>query len=125
MSDDEAVADIQHAIDYLSDIAGKHSIPINMHLNPTYAAVGTALETAFREGTYAPPLLEHVAEAARHAMGKSMSIFIGLSDEGLAVEGGSFLRQNNLALAEKLELFNRTNDYHILDEVCQKRKIRL
>ena len=124
MSDDEAVADIQHAIEYLSDVAGKHGIHINMHLNPTYAAVGTALETAFREGTYAPPLLEDVAEAARHAMGKPSSIFIGLSDEGLAVEGGSFLRQDNLALVERLELFNRTSDYAILDEICQKRKVR-
>ena len=87
MSDAEAVADIKDAIDYLNHIANKHDIEINMHLNPTYVAAGTALETAFREGSYTPPLLEDVAEAAYHARAKSVSTFIGLSDEGLAVEG--------------------------------------
>ena len=122
MSDAEAVADIQAAIDYLGRVANEHGIHINMHLNPTYVAAGTALETAFWEGRYTPPLLEDVAEAARHAREKSTSIFIGLSDEGLAAEGGSFLRQDNQALTERLELFNRSRDYDILDEIYKNRK---
>ena len=125
MSNAEAVADIQDAIDYLSHLATKHDIQINMHLNPTYVAAGTALETAFREGRYTPPLLEDVAEAAYHARAKSVSTFIGLSDEGLAVEGGSFLLEDNQALVDKLERFNRSHDFNILDEICKNRKVRL
>ena len=121
MSDVEAVAGIQNAIDYLNRIADAHDIHINMHLNPTYVATGTALETAFRKGRYTPPFLEDVAEAAYHARAKSVSIFIGLSDEGLAVEGGSFLLEDNQALVDKLELFNRSNDFNILDEICKNR----
>jgi len=124
ISDVEAVADIHHAIDYLSQIASTHNIHINMHLNPTYVAGGTALETAFWEGKYSPPLLEDVAEAVRHAREKSISTFIGLSDEGLAVEGGSFLLPDTQALVEKLELFNRSHDFNILEEICKNRKAR-
>jgi len=33
-----------------------------MHLNPTYAATGTALETAFFSGDYTPPGLKMLPE---------------------------------------------------------------
>ena len=45
-------------------------------------------------------------------------MFVGLSDEGLAVEGGSFVREKEEYLVEKLEQFNRTQDYDILDRIC-------
>ena len=117
MTDAEAIDDIRNAIDYLSGIAEKHNLSINMHLNPTFVAGGTILEEAFRKGEYSPPLLRDVAEAARHARGKSLSVFIGLSDEGMAVEGGSFRREGDEVIAEKLERFNRTQDYDILDAI--------
>ena len=121
MADAEAVADIRDAIDYLGSLAAKHKVSINMHLNPTFVAAGTVLEKAFRDGEYRPPLLRDVAEAARHARGGPISIFIGLSDEGLAVEGGSFLRKGEDELARELERFNRTQDYDILDKICTNR----
>jgi radical SAM enzyme (TIGR01210 family) len=117
ISDAAAVADIRNAVDYLSRMTTRHGVHINMHLNPTYAATGTALEIAFREGRYTPPLLEDVARAARHARGKGVSVFIGLSDEGLAAEGGSFLNAENRPLVGRLEEFNRTQDYDILNEI--------
>ncbi len=117
MSDDDAVDDIKQAIDYLSDVSNKHNLPVNMHLNPTYAATGTELEKAFNEGKYSPPLLQDVARAVNHSKDKPISIYIGLSDEGLAVEGGSFIRAGDERLIEELELFNRTLDYEILDRI--------
>ena len=120
MTDEEAVADIRAAIDYLGGIAGRYAIGANMHLNPTYVAAGTQLEHAFREGAYAPPLLEDVALAVRHAKGKGVSVFVGLSDEGLAVEGGSFRRAGDDALVAELERFNQTQDYGILDAVTAR-----
>ena len=122
MSDAEAVTDIKNAIDYLSQIANQHAIQINMHLNPTYVATGTALETAFREGRYRPPLLEDVALAASYAKGKPISIFIGLSDEGLAATGGSFLRPDSRTLVEMLENFNCSADFSILEDICKNKK---
>jgi radical SAM enzyme (TIGR01210 family) len=118
ISDDEAVADIQNAIAYLDRLAARHHIPINMHLNPTYAAYGTALERAFNQGKYHPPRLGDVAQAVLYARDRAISVFIGLSDEGLAVPGGSFITSENRPMVQVLEEFNRTQDYDLLAELC-------
>jgi len=118
MTDGEAVEDIRHAIDYLDETALRYGIRVNMHLNPTYVAAGTILEEAFREGRYLPPRLRDVAEAARHARGKGLSVFIGLADEALAVQGGSFIREDEGHLVDELERFNRSQDYDVLDRIC-------
>lgn len=117
MTDDEAVADIHQAIDYLSTVANSYRLNINIHLNPTYAARGTRLEEAFNNGRFSPPLLLDVARAALYARGKSVSLFIGLSDEGLAVPGGSFLRQGEEGIVESIEKFNQSQDFGILEQL--------
>ena len=116
MTDDEAVDDIQRAIDYLDQVSGRFGVSINMHLNPTFVARGTPLEGAFREGRFLPPRLLDVARAAGHARGKRVSVFLGLFDEGLAVPGGSFIRPGEEALVKHLEQFNQTQDYGLLAE---------
>lgn len=118
MSDEQAVEDICKAIDYLSRVSNEIGTKINMHLNPTYAAAGTALATAFKEGDYVPPRLEDVARSALAAREKDLSIYIGLSDEGLALPGGSFLRAGEEWMVKRLEQFNRTQDYAILGSIA-------
>lgn len=115
MSDQDGVDDIRSAIDYLHHTSREIGTKINMHLNPTYVATGTVLESSFISGEYRPPRLEDVARAAMAAKGKNLSIFIGLSDEGLALAGGSFLRPDNQWMIEPLEKFNRTQDFSILE----------
>lgn len=117
ISDKEALSDIQKAIDFLDQMSRKYGIEINMHLNPTYVAKGTALETAFKSGKFRPPRLEDVARAALYSRDKNVSIFIGLSDEGLALPGGSFLTPENEYLIKPLEEFNRTQKYQILERI--------
>lgn len=117
MSDEQAIADIHNAIDYLSNISDKSGLHINMHLNPTFVAKGTLLEESFYKGQYSPPFLTDVAKAALYGADKSISIFIGLNDEGLAVEGGSFIRRGDSKNVQRLELFNRTQDYSILENL--------
>ena len=119
ITDEHAVEDIHRAIDYLSNIQQQYNISINMHLNPTFAARGTALESEFKKGNYSPPRLADVASAARDARDKNISVFIGLSDEGLAVEGGSFIREGEEEMIECLEQFNRSGDFDILDSLCK------
>ncbi len=117
LSDEDAIKDIHAAIDYLSEMSKTHNVKINMHLNPTYAAEGTVLADAFNAGQYTPPLLSDVVKAARHGKDKNLSVFLGLYDEGLAVPGGSFLRPGDEAMVQKLEVFNQTQDYSILDKL--------
>ena len=117
LSDEDAVADIQAAIGYLADLAEARGAHISMHLNPTYAAVGTPLGQAFREGRFTPPHLRDVARAALAARGRRLPIFIGLWDEGLAEPGGSFLRPGEEDLVATLERFNRSQDFALLEAV--------
>jgi len=117
MNDHEAVLDIQNAIDYLSDINEKYNTNINIHLNPTFVAKGTVLEKAFNNGRYSPPKLIDVAKAVLHAKDKNISFFIGLSDERLSVTGGSFMRKGEENIVEKLNMFNKTNNYSIIEEL--------
>jgi hypothetical protein len=114
MSDEEAVRDIQDGIDFLAKLAARYDIAVTMHLNPTYVAHGTALERAFRNGTYIPPKLSDVARAARYADGKRVGVYLGLYDEGLAVPGGSFIRPGEEEVVERLMAFNRTTDFSLL-----------
>jgi len=118
MTDAEAVADIQKAIEYLGRIAREFDLPINMHLNPTYVGGGTRLEQAFHEGRYTPPRLQDVAAAARTARDQPISVFIGLNSEGLAIQGGDPVREGDGLLVEQLEQFNREQDFDILDRIC-------
>jgi radical SAM enzyme (TIGR01210 family) len=122
ISDEEALEDICKAIGYLNRVSDETGVNINMHLNPTYAAAGTALETAFKAGDYQPPRLEDVARAALQARDKNISIFIGLSDEGLALPAGSFLRPDNQWMIEPLEQFNRTQDFTLLEKISRYSK---
>ena len=108
---------VRKAIDFLSELGTKSGVTINMHLNPTYAAVGTALADAHANGEYEPPKLKDVARAVAHGRDSKLSIFVGLYDEGLAVPGGSFLRPGDEPVVELLEQFNRTQDYRFVDEV--------
>lgn len=117
MTDSDAFEDIRQAVDYLDAISAKYDIAVNMHLNPTYAARGTLLGRAFLQGEYFPPSLQDLARAAGYTEGKGLSVFLGLSDEGLAEKGGSFIREGEEELIERLERFNRTQDYSILREV--------
>lgn len=122
MTDDAAVEDIRNAIGYLGRVSDTFGTTINMHLNPTYVAAGTALETAYQSGEYTPPQLEDVARASLAAQSNNLSIFIGLSDEGLAVPGGSFLRPASQWMIDPLEKFNRTQDFSILRAVSSGRQ---
>jgi len=75
------------------------------------------LQYRLNKNEYTPPRLVDVATAASHAGGKGISLFIGLNDEGLAVEGGAFIRPGEEGIVEKLERFNQTQDFNILNEI--------
>lgn len=122
MTDEEAILDIQQAIDYLSTAAKSHQIKINLHLNPTYVAFGTPLEKSFQEGNYFPPKLVDVAKAALYAENKGISVFVGLADEGQVCPGGSFIRNGEEKIAVKLGEFNRTQNFEILRSVITNRQ---
>jgi len=117
LSDEAAIGDIHEAIRYLDQIARRESVVVNMHLNPTYVAVGSELAAHFEAGTYRPPTLLDTCRAVLPARDTAVSVFVGLNDEGLAVPGGSFLRPEEAELVEPIERFNETQDFSILERI--------
>jgi archaeosine synthase beta-subunit len=114
MTDSEAIFDIHQAIDYLSSVIRRYGVVVNLHLNPTYVAKGTWLEKEFREGRYTPPRLKDVARAVLWAEETPLTVFVGLYDEGLAVDGGSFVKPGDEKLVRLLDEFNKTQNYKLL-----------
>jgi radical SAM enzyme (TIGR01210 family) len=109
MTEAAALEDIERGMDYLEGLAQRFALPVTMHLNPTYAAVGTNLEKAFREGRYTPPDLRQLeAMLVRRGGSGRLRLVLGLNDEGLSVQGGSFDSPENADVIERLRRLNRT-----------------
>ncbi len=118
MTEDEAVKDVEQAIHYLSDLTARtKNAEISLHLNPTYVTAGTPMETAFQNGSYTPPHLTNVIRAIKTGEHLGIPIFVGLNEEGLAVEGGSFIRPGDDHLIQLIEQFNRTQDYSVFAQL--------
>jgi len=114
MTESQDIEDIKKGVDYLDNIARQYNLDINMHLNPTYAAYGTPLETALKQGTFKPPELESIRQILLYARDKALSVFVGLYDEGLAVPGGSCITDPTNKLVAAIEQFNESQDYDLL-----------
>lgn len=111
MTDEEAQCDILQALEYASCLKSDLGLDLTVHLNPTYVAKDTVLEQAFREGRYEPPSLPDVVDVLRQASPLNVSVYVGLNDEGLAVEGGSFLKPEHSDALSALRKFNSTQKF--------------
>ncbi len=106
---DEAVA----GLDHLHGLGQEFGVPTAVHLNPTYMAEGCTLTEELRLHRYEPPELSSVIAVVRAAEALSMPIYLGLDDEGLAVDEGTF-RATGLDRARTvaaLQAYNRHQDF--------------
>ncbi|MEP3523994.1 MAG: hypothetical protein ABJN24_01065 [Hyphomicrobiales bacterium] len=106
MSDMAAYQDVREGLDFLDDIGVSTNTRITMHLNPTYAAIGTDLEAAFLANEYRPPQLSDLETFVEKNKNRHTRIHLGLNDEGLAIEGGSFLREDSSSALSELRRHN-------------------
>lgn len=85
MSTQDAIVDINNAAKYASELVQEHNVNINMHISPTYVAVGTLLEKAFNEGLYSPPGPKEISFLCDSlSLFENVSYYISLNDEGLS-----------------------------------------
>ena len=83
----EAAATIRH----VATIGKQRSLNVRVHLNPTYVTSGSPLEFLYRAGKYKIVKFHDVLKVLIVAEKSNIPIQIGLDDEGLAIEKGSFL----------------------------------
>lgn len=107
----KADSDILEALKYFESLSEQFGVSIIMHLNPTYVAKNTYLEKAFLRGEYTPPDLGNLSFLLSQIRDSSVKIYVGLNDEGLAVDGGSFLKPETEKFRRKLLEFNYTQDF--------------
>jgi radical SAM enzyme (TIGR01210 family) len=114
MSRVQADQDILRAVEFFAQYATRLDLDITIHINPTYVPADTDLHRAFLAGEYEPPRLEDLEALLATLPPSPVSIYVGLSDEGLAVPGGSYRRPESLESLERLAQFNRKGDPSVL-----------
>jgi radical SAM enzyme (TIGR01210 family) len=114
MSHSQADEDIRRALDWFSKQASKHDLDITLHINPTYVPADTDLHDAFLAGEFEPPRIEDLENLIASLPDSPVGIYVGLSDEGLAVPGGSFRRPESRESLDRLAGFNRKGDKSVL-----------
>ena len=114
----ELIAEAVQTIIHLDKLGKYFKIPVSVRLNPTFVAEGSHLHEKFLQADYSPPTLKDVITVLKkiHLEGIELPIFIGLSEEDLAVYGGSFKRDKTIdqLYYESLKIFNYSQDYELL-----------
>jgi radical SAM enzyme (TIGR01210 family) len=109
MTDSEAYMEASASIDYLVEQCEERNVDLTIRLNPMYAAKGTIwAEIACHTSEYKPPRLTDVIDLAYQKSQEGVSVYIGLSTEGLNESWGSYQSREDFSrnLLKKAILFN-------------------
>lgn len=92
MSDEDAIAEAAETVLHLQAIGEHYGVPVSVRLSPTFAAVGSELHLQLEEDRFKPPTFRDVVAVLRVCgeRGLRVPLFVGLHDEGLATEHGTF-----------------------------------
>jgi radical SAM enzyme (TIGR01210 family) len=116
LSEEEGIIEAINGVKELHSFSQEFKVPISIHLNPTYIADGCRLTDEMLEFGFKPPELSSVIEVIKVTSELEMSLYIGLDDEGQAVEGGTFratdLDKNRTVNA--LKSFNKHQNFEQL-----------
>lgn len=90
LTEEEGINEAINGVKELHDLSNEFNVPISIHLNPTYIAKGCPLTDEMIQFGYEPPELSSVIEVLRVSSKLKIPVYVGLDDEGMAVEGGTF-----------------------------------
>jgi len=109
MTDAEAVEEARASIRFLAKECANRCLPLTVRLNPMYRAVGSRwARVAEASPSYAPPRLTDLMRVAEEEVQHGTPVYIGLSTEGLADDGGSYTSRADYSprLIRYVKLFN-------------------
>ena len=90
LNEEQGIVEAQNGIQEIFDLGKAYDVPVSIHLNPTYIAEGCSLTKEMLDSGFQPPELSSVIKVIEFASRLKTSIYVGLDDEGMAVEGGTF-----------------------------------
>jgi len=114
MTTQDAIVDINNTSQYVHDLVEKYGVAINMHISPTYVAVGTLLEKEFNEGKYTPPGPKEINMLCDElTLYNNVSYYISLNDEGLSSTHIEEEYELFLNLKSKVDYFNSYQKFEL------------
>ncbi|MGN6258129.1 MAG: radical SAM protein [Solirubrobacterales bacterium] len=91
MTDAAAYAEARRSIGFLREECGRRGIGLTVRLNPMYLAEGSRwAQRAAEAPGYAPPRLSDCLRLAKEVSAEGVSIYLGLSAEGLSEPAGTY-----------------------------------
>jgi radical SAM enzyme (TIGR01210 family) len=116
LTEEEGITEAVNGVKELHGLSLEYKVPIAIHLNPTYIAVGCSLTNEMIQFGYKPPELSSVIEVVKVSAELGMPLYVGLDDEGMAIEGGTF-RSTGLdkdRAVKALKAFNKHQNFEQL-----------
>jgi archaeosine synthase beta-subunit len=113
LSEEDGIVEAQNGVQEIADLGKAYDVPVSVHMNPTYIAEGCDLTNEMLDSGFKPPELTSVIKVVEFASHLKMPIYVGLDDEGQAVEGGTF-RSTGLDKEKTVKAilgFNRHQDF--------------
>ena len=116
LSETEGITEANNGVQELYELSQQFNLPISIHLNTTYITEGCQLTDDMKKFGYEPPELSSVIKVVEYAKKLNMQIYLGLDDEGLAIEGGTFRSTgyDRAQTVKALLAFNHHQDYEKL-----------
>ena len=90
LSEEEGIIEANNGVKELHDLSKEFNVETSIHLNPTYIAKDCSLTDSMIKFGFKPPELSSVIEVLKFARDLDMTIYAGLDDEGMAIQGGTF-----------------------------------
>ncbi len=96
MTDEEGMVEAERTIDCLTKECAQRGVPLTIRLNPMYLAKGSKwAELAHATPQYKPARLTDVMRLAEKKRREGVSVYIGLSTEGLDEPGGTYMARED------------------------------
>jgi len=110
MSDAAAIAEALESIRFLKRQTEKRGLELFIRLNPMYSAEGSAWARRAQAAGFLPPRLSDALEVARETVNIGVSVYIGLSAEGLAPIQSTYMAREDYTheLLKEAIIFNQT-----------------
>jgi len=109
MTDFEAVEEAMRSFRFLKSACESRNISLRIRLNPMYVASGSKWEQMARKiPHYKSPRLTDVMRVAEEIRSTGIPVYIGISSEGLDIDGGTFHSREDFKseLIRPIKLFN-------------------
>ena len=90
LTEEQGIVEAVNGVKELYELSKEFNVETSVHLNPTYIAKDCSLTDDMVKFGFQPPELSSVIEVLRVASSIKMTIYAGLDDEGMAIQGGTF-----------------------------------